>query len=86
MRISHIRRTDEVNITECDVLTDYDTVITDTPVAVGDFGDVAVFPDVSAPIGFTMCPKCWAAYSAELPPQCGLCSSPHHATDDHGPF
>jgi hypothetical protein len=59
---AHIRRTDEVNVTECDLLTAYDAEITDAPIAVGA-RDVAVFPDVEAPAGYTPCHACWTAYA-----------------------
>ncbi len=56
--IAHIRRTDEVNVTECDLLTDYDTEITDAPIGVGKRGHRALFPDVEVPAGWRSCRAC----------------------------
>jgi len=62
--IAHIRRTDEVNVTECGQLTDYDTEITDAPVTMGKRGHRALFPDVEIPAGWRSCRACHAAYFA----------------------
>ena len=61
MMLSHIRRNDEVNLTHCGKLTDYDAVITDAPIAVGK--DVAVFDDVENPPNTEGCQDCWACYT-----------------------
>lgn len=60
--IVHIRRDDEVNVTHCGELTEYDAVITNTPVTVGAH-DLAIFADVEAPAGSSNCGACWTAYS-----------------------
>jgi hypothetical protein len=60
--IAHIRRTDEVNVTECGKLTAYDAVVTDAPVAVGR--GVAIFPDVEWPAQANQCRACVKAYES----------------------
>lgn len=64
MMTYHIRRTDEVNITECGRLTDYDVQITDAPIGVGKRGHRAIFPDVATPPGGRTCEACYSAYMA----------------------
>ena len=59
---AHIRRTDEVNITECGRITAYDEIITNRPVAVGR--DLAIFPDVEWPPNTRACRKCVTAYES----------------------
>lgn len=60
--ICHIRREDEVNITECGKLTAYDSEVTTAPVAVGR--DLAIFPDVEWPARTTECRSCVTAYQS----------------------
>ena len=61
--VVHIRRTDEVNITECGLMTDYDVEVTDAPIAVLSGKGIAVFPDVETPAG-PQCQACWHAFTA----------------------
>jgi hypothetical protein len=62
---THIRRTDEVNITECGKLTAYDDVITDAPIAMTNGRGMAIFPDVEWPANATQCRACVKAYEAQ---------------------
>jgi hypothetical protein len=64
MMTYHIRRTDEVNVTECGRLTDYDAQITDTPIGAGKRGHRAIFPDVETPADGRICAACDRAYMA----------------------
>ena len=62
----HVRRTDEVNITECGLLTSLDDIITDEPLAMADRRrGVAIFPDVEWPAGTVQCRACVKAYEAQ---------------------
>ena len=61
---AHIRRTDEVNITECGKLTEYDNVITDAPIRVLSGRGLAIFPDVEWPAATVQCRACVTAYES----------------------
>lgn len=60
--IAHIRRTDEVNVTECGQLTDYDAQVTNEPIGMGKRGHRALFPDVEISAGWRSCRACHAEY------------------------
>lgn len=63
---AHIRRTDEVNITECGKLTAYDAVVTDAPIGMLTGRGVAIFPDVEWPAGTVQCRACVKVYEQDL--------------------
>jgi hypothetical protein len=62
--IAHIRRTDEINVTECDLLTDYDAEVTNEPITMGKRGHRALFPEVEIPASWRSCRACHTAYFA----------------------